>query len=1085
MTTGSSPAGDHRFEQVPSQVDFPAQEEALLRWWRERGTYRQSVEQRPVERSFAFFDGPPFATGLPHYGHLLASLTKDVVPRYWTMRGYRVERRFGWDCHGLPVENEAEQLLGLKSRRDILAYGVAEFNEYCRSVVLRYTAEWEKLIDRVGRWVDWDHQYLTMDAAYMESLWWVFKSLWDNGLIYEGYKSLAYCPHCATPLSNFEVNQGYADTQDPSITVLFRVPAQERTSLMAWTTTPWTLPSNIALAVGEGIDYVRVEMKDGARLILARARLDEVFRKTGDDIAGVEPVAVEELVGLRYEPLFDYFADLADAGAFRVVTADFVSTEDGTGIVHIAPGFGEDDYQLSRREGLPVVCPIDEDCCFTEEVADYQGQFVKDLDTPIIRRLRDSGQLHSEGSIVHSYPFCYRCDAPLIYRTISTWFVKVEGEVKERMLAANQKIWWIPEHIRDGRFGKWLEGARDWAISRSRYWGTPLPVWRNEETGESLCVGSREELEKLSGRKVEDLHKHFVDDIEIPAPSGNGVLRRIPEVLDCWFESGSMPYAQTHYPFERREAFEATFPADFISENLDQTRGWFYTLTILSAALFDRPAFKNCIVGGMLLAEDGRKLSKRLKNYPDPTEMLETYGADALRLYLLNSPAMKAEELRLSADGIKQSLRDVIIPLWNAYSFFVTYANIDGWTPIAKAIGSSTAGAVEGQKGSPVAAGAFSGQKGYLSAATHRLDRWILSELQTLVHTINEEMEAYRLYRTVPAMVAFVEKLTNWYIRRSRRRFWKSEDDADKASAYATLYGVLVTFTKSLAPVLPFVTETIYRNLVCRWDEAAPESVHLCDMPMPEEGLRDAGLEAQMALATRAVALGRSLRSRHNLKIRQPLQRLYLLPPDEESRRELAEVSDLIADELNIKEVVLVENETELSEVSYKPNFRALGPRFGKRMKEVATFVHELGPEEVKKLAAGQTLEVAGGTIGIDDVEVQRREKDGVVVAVEENLAVGLDVHLTQDLVRECLARELVNRVQNMRREAGLDVADRIRLWVTGADHMAECLAAHGDYVAAEVLAVSIDTHQLPASPLAQRDWDVNGHQATIAIDAA
>ncbi|MFH1569506.1 MAG: isoleucine--tRNA ligase [Gemmatimonadota bacterium] len=1053
----STPSGRLRFDDVPSQVDFPAQEESVLAWWRERGTYRRSVEGRPATRAFTFFDGPPFATGLPHYGHLLASLTKDVVPRYWTMRGYRVERRFGWDCHGLPVENEAEQQLGLKSRRDILAYGIPEFNEYCRSVVLRYTAEWEELIDRVGRWVDWDNQYLTMDPAYMESLWWVFKSLWDKGLIYEGYKSLAYCPHCATPLSNFEVNQGYADTQDPSITVRFRVPALERTSLLAWTTTPWTLPSNTGLAVGEGIEYVRVEQRDGERLVLARARLDEVFRKTKDDIATVEPVALGELVGLRYEPLFDYFGHLAAEGAFRVVTADFVSTEDGTGIVHIAPGFGEEDYQLGRREGLPVVCPIDEDCSFTAEVPDYQGQFVKDLDTPIIRRLREKGQLYSEGSLVHSYPFCYRCDAPLIYRTISTWFVKVEGEVKEKMLAANQQIWWIPEHIRDGRFGKWLEGARDWAISRNRYWGTPLPVWRNEETGETVCIGSREELERLSGHPVTDLHKHFVDDLEIPSPSGQGVLRRIPEVLDCWFESGSMPYAQGHYPFERREAFEGAFPADFISENLDQTRGWFYTLTILSAALFDRPAFKNCIVGGMLLAEDGRKLSKRLKNYPDPTEMLQTYGADALRLYLLNSPAMKAEELRLSADGIKQSLRDVIIPLWNAYSFFVTYANIDGWSPGAAVNGS----------------------------ATHRLDRWILSELQTLVHTINEEMEAYRLYRTVPAMVAFVEKLTNWYIRRSRRRFWKSEDDLDKASAYGTLYRVLVTFTKSLAPVLPFVTETIYRNLVCRWDAAAPESVHLCDMPMPEESRRDAELEAQMALAMRAVALGRSLRSKHNLKTRQPLPRLYLLPPNEGSRRELAAVTSLIADELNVKEVVLVEDETELSEVSYKPNFRSLGPRFGKRMKEAAAAIEALRPEDVRKLAAGQALEVAGGTVGIDDVVVQRREKDDVVVAVEENLAVGLDIHLTEELVRECTARELVNRVQNMRRDAGLAVSDRIRLWVTGDGHAAAALAAHGDYLATEVLAAAVNDGQVPPQPLARQEWDVNGHQVTIALERA
>ena len=1058
--TSTAPDGDRfspQFEEVSSQVDFPAQEKALLSWWEEADLYRQSVDSRPEAQRFVFYDGPPFASGLPHYGHLLASIIKDVVPRYWTMRGYRVERRFGWDCHGLPVENEAEQQLGLKSRPDILRYGIPEFNEYCRSLVLRYTAEWKELIQRIGRWVDWDHQYLTMDREYMESLWWVFRSLWDQGLVYEGYKSLAYCPRCATPLSNFEVNLGgYRDTQDPSITVRFRVRGEENTSILAWTTTPWTLPSNMGLAVGREIPYVCVTTREGEKLILASARLDDVFARRPDEIVGTEEMPVEDLLQMTYVPLFDDFQHLSEQGAFRVVAASFVSTEDGTGVVHVAPGFGEDDYLLGQQEGLPTVCPIDDDCCFTAEVESYEGQFVKDVDTAITRQLRESGLLFAEGSLVHSYPFCWRCDSPLIYRAVSTWFVQVE-KVKDRMLAANQQIWWVPEHIKTGRFGRWLEEARDWAISRNRYWGTPLPLWRNEETGETLCVGSIEELEKLSGRSVADLHKHFVDDIELPAPSGNGVLRRVPEVLDCWFESGSMPYAQNHYPFENPDFVDRELPADFISEGLDQTRGWFYTLTVLAAALFDRPAFRNCIVYGMLLAEDGRKMSKRLKNYPEPTEMVDTYGADALRLYLLNSPALKAEEMRLTADGIKQSLRDVIIPLWNAYSFFVTYANIDCWSP------------AQGADVQP----------------THRLDRWILSELQTLVHVINEEMTAYRLYRTVPAMVAFVGKLTNWYIRRSRRRFWKSEDDADKASAYATLYRVLVTFSQSLAPVLPFITETIYRNLVCRCDAQAPPSIHLCDMPQADESFRDADLEAQMALASRTVSLGRSLRSRHNLKIRQPLQRLFLLPPDADSQRELSAVTDLIADELNIKEIVFVEDETEISHVSYKPNFRALGPRFGKRMKEVAARIGQLTPGDVKKLADGETLEIAGGPIGIDDVEVQRREREDIAVAVEGNLGVGLDIHLGEELVQECTAREFINRVQNMRKDAGLEVSDRIRVWGGAEEPVAAAVEIHRDYICAETLAVELLT-QIPSQPsLLEQEWDVNGHRTTIHIARA
>jgi isoleucyl-tRNA synthetase len=1045
------------FEDVPTQVEFPALEEKILQYWNDEDLYARSVEGRSEEKPFIFYDGPPFASGLPHYGHLLASIIKDVVPRYWTMRGYRVERRFGWDCHGLPVENEAEQQLGLKTRKDIVEYGVPRFNEYCRSLVLRYTAEWESLIRRVGRWVDWSDQYHTMDVEFMESVWWVFKSLWDQGLVYEGYKSLAYCPRCATPLSNFEVNQGYRETQDPSITVRFRVRDgardSENLSILAWTTTPWTLPSNMALAVGPEIEYARVRLHGGEQLILAKALIEQVFRKSDEKIVDVEEQSVDELLQMRYEPLFNYYQDLADEGAFRVVAGDFVSTSDGTGVVHVAPGFGEDDYLLGLREKIPVVCPLDQDCRFTAEIGDYEGEFVKDVDTPIIRRLRADRSLFDEGSIEHSYPYCWRCESPLIYRTISTWFVSVE-KIKDRMIAANAQIWWIPEHIRDGRFGKWLEGARDWAISRNRYWGTPLPIWRNEETGELHCIGSRAELERLCGHEVTDLHKHFIDEIEIPSPTGKGTLRRIPEVLDCWFESGSMPYAQSHYPFENSDYFDANFPADFISEGLDQTRGWFYTLTVLAAALFDKPAFKNCVVSGMLLAEDGRKMSKRLKNYPEPSQMIHTYGADALRLYLLNSPAIKAEEMRLTESGIKQSLRDVIIPLWNAYSFFVTYAKIDGWTPQD----------VE---------------------STHRLDRWILSELQTLVHVINTEMEAYRLYRTVPAMVLFVEKLTNWYIRRSRRRFWKSEDDDDKNSAYSTLYRVLVTFAKSLAPVLPFVTEAIYQNLVRRWDDEAPQSVHLCDMPQAEESRRDADLEELMQLATRTVTLGRSLRNKHKLKVRQPLSRLFLLPPDKDRLGDLELVSDLIMDELNVKEIVMVEDDTQLSEVSYKPNFRALGPRFGKRMGEVNAYLQKLTADEVARLNAGETLTVAGGEITLGDVEIQRRERDDVLVAVEGNLGVGLDIHLSQELLLEGTAREVVNRVQNMRKEAELAVTDRIRLWVQGDAGVTTALEEHREYVRTETLALDLVTDDLPAQALSQQVWDINGHEAVIALQKA
>ncbi len=1042
------------FKAVGSQVDFPAMERRILKLWDKQDTFARSVETRSEEKPFIFNDGPPFASGLPHYGHLLASIIKDVVPRYWTMRGYRVERRFGWDCHGLPVENEAELQLDLKSRRDILAFGVDRFNEFCRQIVQQYASEWKQVITRCGRWVDWNNQYRTMDPEFMESVWWVFKQLWDQGLIYEGYYSLAYCPRCATPLSNFEVNLGgYQETQDPSITVKFKVREEPNTSILAWTTTPWTLPANMGLAVGPDIPYARVHTTSGEQLILAESRYEAVFKQHQDDVVKVEPQPLDALLKMTYDPLFADFEVMRNDGAFRVVPADFVSTEDGTGIVHTAPGFGEDDHQLGKKEGLPVFCPIDEDCAFTDEVPDYQGQFVKDVDKTVVRRLRDEGTLFDAGTITHAYPFCWRCESPLIYRAVATWFVSIDP-IKQKMIDANDQIWWVPEHIKAGRFGRWLEDARDWAISRNRYWGTPLPIWRNEETGEAVCVGSREELERLTGREVDDLHKHFIDELEIPSPTGKGTLKRIPEVLDCWFESGSMPYGQMHYPFENKDYFEKNFPADFISEGLDQTRGWFYTLTILAAALFDKPAFRNCIVSGMLLAEDGRKMSKRLKNYPEPTEMLETYGADALRLYLLNSPALRAEEIRMSEQGIKESLRAVIIPLWNAYSFFVTYANIDGWSP----------------------------DRAQTSPSPHRLDRWIVSELQTLLHDVNEEMAAYRLYRTVPAMVSFVEKLTNWYIRRSRRRFWKSEDDSDKAAAYGTLYEVLITFAKALAPVLPFVTEEIYQNLARKTGDDGEESVHLCAMPQADENLRDAELEAQMNLATRAVVLGRSLRSKHDLKVRQPLRKLYLLPPDEHSRDELVEMRDLIADELNIKEIELVEDETELSDVSYKPNFRALGPRFGKRMKEVAGRVQKLTQDEMKTLRDGGELEVAGDRITIDDLEVQRSEKDELIVAIENNLGVGLDVHLDDDLTEECTAREFVNRVQNMRRAAGLNVSDRIEIGVRGDAHLESAVDRHRDYISGETLATTLLVGNDPEAYSLIQEWQVNGYQGTIGI---
>jgi isoleucyl-tRNA synthetase len=1038
------------FNPVSSSVDFNAAELDVLDFWRRHDTFKKSLDRNRGQAEFVFYDGPPFATGLPHYGHLLAGTIKDIVPRYQTMRGRYVDRRFGWDCHGLPVEYEVEQSLAISGKSDIEKMGVSVFNEKCRGIVLRYASEWQKTVTRMGRWVDFERDYKTMDPGYMESIWWVFKSLWNKDLIYEGRKILPYCPRCATPLSNFETNQGYANVTDPAITVRFKLLDEPGAYLLAWTTTPWTLPSNIALAVGPEIPYARVQEKN-ATYYIAAARVPVYYKKVGSDIQITE-VKGKDLVGRRYEPLFPYFAALAEGGAFRVVSADFVSTEDGTGIVHIAPGFGEDDYRLGQSEKLPVVCPIDDECRFTAEVPDYAGRAVKETDADIMHRLKQTGALVQRGTIEHSYPHCWRCDAPLIYRGISTWFVRVE-QIKDRMTEANRQIKWMPEHLRDGRFGKWLEGARDWAISRNRYWGAPLPIWRSEDGEEIVCVGSIRELEDLTGQRVTDLHKHFVDQLRIPSREGRGELRRIPEVLDCWFESGAMPYAQAHYPFENREHFERHFPADFIAEGLDQTRGWFYTLMVLSTALFDKPAFRSVVVNGLVLAEDGRKMSKRLKNYPDPEQLISKYGADAVRLYMLNSPVVRAEDLRFSEEGVKHLLRNILIPLWNAHSFFVTYANIDGWSP----------------DGAPQ------------QASPNVLDRWIRSSLESLAQSVTEAMDAYDLQKAVRPFVGFIDDLTNWYIRRSRRRFWKSQDDADKAYAYATLHHVLIELSKIAAPFVPFISETIYRNLRSAAD---PESVHLCSFPSADGRHRDPALEDEMAMVLQVVRLGRLLRAEHELKVRQPLAAIHVVSRRKALLERVRAYADLIEDELNVKSVMPGQQETALVNLKAKPDFRKTGPRFGARMKEVAVSVGRLDAAAVERILDGAPWEAFSGdpasAISAEDLVVERSPKEGLVVASEGDVVVALDTRLSDALVREGLAREFVSKVQNLRKQAGFDVAQRISVRFCSNEVIRASIEAHRDYVCAETLCVELTP--VAEAPGDATLLDLNGHECSTAI---
>jgi isoleucyl-tRNA synthetase len=1045
------------FDPVSRKTDFPAQEREVLDFWSVHGTFERSMEQRKGAPEYVFYDGPPFATGLPHYGHLLAGTIKDIVPRYQTMRGHFVSRRFGWDCHGLPVEYEVEQDLKISGKRDIERLGVDVFNERCRSIVLRYTREWREVVTRMGRWVDFDHDYKTMDLNYMESIWWVFRALWDKGLIYEGHRVVPYCPRCTTPLSNFETNQGYADVQDPAVTIRFKVEGAERTYILAWTTTPWTLPSNMALAVGKDIVYLKIKDGDDT-YVLAKERLG-VYYKKGARYEVIGELSGADLVGLTYEPLFPYFAAHKGKGAFRVIAGDFVTTADGTGVVHIAPGFGEDDNRVGQAEGLPVPCPIDEEGRFTAEVPDFAGREVKATDPDIIKRLKHEGKLVHQAVINHSYPHCWRCDKPLIYRAISAWYVRVE-QIRDRILKANEATTWIPGHLRAGRFGKWLEQARDWNISRNRYWGAPMPIWRSDDGKEVVCIGSCEELEKLSGHKVTDLHKHFVDKIEIPSREGRGMLKRIPEVLDCWFESGAMPYAQAHYPFENREQFETHFPADFIAEGLDQTRGWFYTLMVLSTALFDRPAFRNVIVNGLVLAEDGRKMSKRLKNYPDPNYMINTYGADALRLYLVNSPVVRAEDLRFSEAGVQEMMRHLLIPLWNAYGFFITYANVDGWTP-----------------------GARQGKAAGEGASDNLLDRWIRSSLESLSQQVTVAMDQYDLQQSVRSFVRFIEDLTNWYIRRSRRRFWKSQDDDDKAQAYETLYYVLLQLSKIAAPFLPFMSETIYRNL--RTPDM-PESVHLCDFPVGDSQRRDEALERQMEAVMTVVTLGRTLRAAHDLKVRQPLKKMHVACRNAALRAAVEELKDIVLEELNVKEAEFLDRESAFARVKAKANFVRLGPRLGPLMKKAAGAIAGLSGEQVEQLAAGESISVMieGQAVELtpDDVIIEHLPLEGSVVAAEGGIVVALDKALTPELIEEGLAREFVNKLQNMRKTADLEVTQRIAVQFFSDEAVGRAVARYRDYILTETLSLTCEA--VAGKPVDATDWDLNGHPCAMKFTA-
>ena len=1004
---------------VDAQQSFPALEQEVLARWRERDVFKESLRRREGAEPWVFYEGPPTANGRPGAHHVLARVFKDIYPRFKTMRGHRVERKGGWDTHGLPVEIAVQKKLGIANKKEIEEYGIAEFNQQCRESVFEYLEDWNALTERIGFWLDLDDAYRTLDATYIESVWWALKTIFDKGLLYEGHKVVPYCPGCGTALSSHEVALGYQTVSDPSVYVRFPVvedggPLQRGDELLVWTTTPWTLVSNAAVAVDPELTYVRA--KTGpleAPVVLAEALVERVLGSEGVKVLERFPGAAID--GVRYEPPFPYIParEYGERG-HSVLLADFVTADDGTGLVHTAIAFGEDDFQLGLRYGLNVVNPVRLDGTYDERIGKYAGRFVKDADPDLIEDLRSRGKLLKAEEYEHSYPFCWRSGDPLIYYAKPAWYIKT-SELRDRLLANNEAVTWYPDHIKRGRMGNWLENNVDWALSRERYWGTPLPVWRCEE-GHIHCIGSFDELEELSGVRLEDPHRPYVDDVSFPCPSCTRRMERVPEVIDVWFDSGCMPFAQHHAPFENEERFRDRFPADFICEALDQTRGWFYSLLGVSTLLFDRNSYENVVCLGLLLDENGRKMSKSVGNVVDPWSVLDEHGADAFRWYFFTSK-QPWDGYQFASARVGEAVRQFLKQLWNTYGFHVMYANVNDVAPDAT--------------GEPT-----------------ELDRWALSRLSGVVTTVTERLDAYDATSAGRAIAGFVDEISNWYVRRSRRRFW----DGDPA-AFATLRECLVTVAKLLAPFTPFVADEIYDNL----DGTLP-SVHLEDFPAP--GPRDEALEAAMAVARETVRLGLSARGAAKVKVRQPLHEAVVVAAGRE-REAIGRFADIVREELNVKELRFVERADELGSYEVKANYRTLGPRFGRQMPQVAAAVGALDAGAVADAVksggtVGVMIEGTEHALGADDLQLRLEPLEGYQLEREGSHAVALELALDDDLRREGLAREVVHAVQNARKAAGLEVEDRIALVLGGDDALLEAARAHEAYVSGETLAVEL-----------------------------
>ena len=1023
-----------------TQFSFVEMEHSILEFWENENIFQKSLQQSKEFDPYVFYDGPPFATGLPHHGHLTASTIKDIIPRYWTMQGKHVSRRFGWDCHGVPIEWEIDKKLKMSAQEAVAKLGVKGYNDECRSIVQRYVAEWRSTITRLGRWVDFDDDYKTMDPWYMESVWWVFKQLWDKGLVYKGFKVMPISTALGTPLANFEVSQNYRDVQDPAVTVLFKIKDQER-YLAAWTTTPWTLPSNLAVCVGDEIDYVLVRDESTAKNIYFA---EELLTHYGD-FEILERVKGSDLVGLQYEPLFDYFTDQQTEGGFVVVSDDYVTTDGGTGLVHQAPAFGEDDYRVLNENDIDAfVCPVGLDGRFDESVTDFSGMHVKEADKSIIEFLKQRGSLYRQEVIQHSYPFCPRSDTPLIYVAIPAWYVRTSSIV-DKLVSANDQIHWVPEHIKEGRFGNWLKGEVDWGVSRNRVWGTPIPIWINDETGKTICIGSKEELKEYSGVEVSDFHREHVDPLTFDIEGEPGTYRRIEEVLDCWFESGSMPYAQLHYPFENHDVFKSGFPAEFIAEGLDQTRGWFYTLTVLAAAIFDKPAFNNVIVNGLVLAEDGKKMSKSLQNYTPPDNLMEQYGADALRLYLINSGLVKAEEQRFVDSGVHEMTRRALLPWFNAFSFLKTYAEIDEWSP-----------------------------KDGFSSGDNVLDQWMVSRLQTLKEGVSKEMSQYRLYNVVPKLFDFIEDLTNWYIRLNRSRFWGEGMDEDKVSAFNTLYSVLYELSKVMAPFAPFLSEHLYRELSAfSEDKADKESVHLCRFPEFDLDQKASGLEVAVDRMQQVVLLGRQKRESVKIGLRTPLSAITIIHRDESLLEDMKSLEGYVRDELNVREVRYSSDEGGYIDLAAKPNFSLLGKRLGKNMRDYQKKIGAMTFDEISSFQQSGEIRIEEEVFSLEEIEIFQKPKEGTATISNSFIAIELDCELTPELIRGGYAREVVNRIQRARKEQGFKVSDRVDVIYEAQGELGEAMFEMADYIAGEVLALDFKVGQ-PSEDFVKSSVDGN-----------